>query len=57
MPGLDNLLLIVNELEKAHIKKRPGDIKIIQDVSASFKYAINKLKKEKEGNKNDNLHK
>lgn len=52
MTGLDNLILIVNELEKAHMQKRPGDIKIIQDVSSSFRYAIKKLKKEKEGKKN-----
>ena len=49
MPGIDNLILIVNELEKVHMKKRPGDVKIIQDVSASFRYAIEKLREERKG--------
>lgn len=52
MPGLDNLLLIINELEKSYLVKRPKDAEIIKDVSGSFRYAVQKLKQEKEGIKN-----
>ena len=51
MPGLKKLLIIIDELEKSYLLKRPHDAEIIKGVTGSFRYAVQKLKEEKEGNK------
>jgi len=52
MPGLDNVLLIFDELEKSYLLRRPYDADIIKDMAGSFKYVIKKLKIEEKGKKN-----
>lgn len=43
---------IISETENYHLKKRPWDEMIIKGMSGGFYSAINKIKQEKEGNKN-----
>lgn len=37
---------VINQLERSYLLKRPNDAELIRDIMGSFRYAIEKLKKE-----------